>query len=387
MVAVVPLALDMYLPAIPMMAEFFGVEIVRVNATISAFLLGSAIGQLFGGAISDQVGRKPVGLLGLTLFVATSLVIPFSSSIGQVQALRVLQALGSGFGTVVCMPVIRDLYGAREAGRRMAWVIIVMMMAPIFAPVLGALLLPFGWQAIFLTLAAYAALIALLFGVGVPETRPGGWHALSLRSALPQFTQVLTHRVDGKLIGLRYILTSGFNVGVMMTFLTNASFLYIRYFDVSESRFPLLFACNIVAALGFNMLSAFLMKSINPQRTYKLGTILMVIATASLVALSGLVWTPSLAPIVVAIMISIGLTGLVTPNGTAMYMSYFKDVSGSAAALQMSSNFMMGALLGTISGLLFDGTPLPIALTMFGSATLAMLTALSIPAAEISDEA
>ena len=150
MSALAPLSVDTYLPVLGQLAEHFEVDIAAVNLTISAYLFGNAVGQFFGGALSDQLGRKPVGSMALLIFAAATLAIVLAPSIQQMQILRVIQALGGGAVLVVCMAQVRDLYPVNEVPQRMASVMLVMMVAPMPPPSLGLLLSVLGWQVIFI---------------------------------------------------------------------------------------------------------------------------------------------------------------------------------------------------------------------------------------------
>ena len=149
-VALAPLSIDMYMPAMAQMAEAFDVNFSQINLTMSAYLFGNAIGQFFGGALSDQVGRKRVGIFGLAIFFLASLSIAFTNDIHMMQLLRVAQAVGGGFATVICIAQVRDIFPLEEVMKKYADVVMVMMIAPIVAPTLGVLLIQFGWQSIFL---------------------------------------------------------------------------------------------------------------------------------------------------------------------------------------------------------------------------------------------
>ena len=138
LIAIGPLSLDAYLPAMPAMAETFGVQIVALNNTISVYLVGYGISQFLGGTFSDQIGRKRIGLIGLAVFVFASIAISSAQTIQQAQFWRFVQALGGGFSTVICMAIIRDVYPIRELGRRMAMMTLIMLASPVIAPALGA---------------------------------------------------------------------------------------------------------------------------------------------------------------------------------------------------------------------------------------------------------
>src|SRR3970040_4418 len=162
LVALGPLSMDAYLAAIPLMAEDFGVGIVEVNNTLSLFLIGYAIGQFFGGSFSDQIGRKRIGYIGLSVYVTTTFAMAFVATVEQMLVLRFFQAVGGGFSTVICMASVRDIYPLEELGRRFATVTMIVLVAPLVAPALGSLMLPVGWQSIFLLKAAYA--VGLVIG-------------------------------------------------------------------------------------------------------------------------------------------------------------------------------------------------------------------------------
>jgi MFS family permease len=169
LVALGPLSMDAYLPAMPAMAAAFGVSIVSLNNTLSVFLIGYAVGQFFGGSFSDQIGRKRIGYTGLILYILASLGVAFAQDVQQMLVLRFLQAVAGGFSTVICMATVRDVYPIEELGRRFAAITMIVLVAPLVAPVLGAFLLPFGWESIFVVKASYAAILLGLYTLLVPR--------------------------------------------------------------------------------------------------------------------------------------------------------------------------------------------------------------------------
>ncbi len=363
LVAIGPLSLDAYLPAMPAMADAFGVGIVQVNNTISVYLVGYGFGQFFGGAISDQIGRKRIGLSGLAIFAAASVLIGFATSIEQVQWLRFIQAIGGGFATVICMALVRDVYPVDELGKRMAMVTLVMLASPLIAPSLGALLLGYGWPFIFFFKAGYALLLAAIYATWVPETRPGHWRQLSLVTTLRQCSQVVSRRVNGSLVPLTYALSMALAASVFMTFLTNSSFTYMTYFGVSESMFPIYFGASILGMIATNIFSMNRLNSGNAAFLFTLGLRIQLGAVVFLAAVVLLdiatIWLV-VAP-VSAIVASFGLTG---PAGSARYMSHFDKLAGSASSFYTTLMFGLGAVAGGISGYFFDNTLQPMVVTM-----------------------
>lgn len=378
MVAITPLAIDTYLPAMPKMALDFGVSIVEVNYTLSLYLVGFAFGQLLGGPISDQIGRKGVGLSGLLMYLTATLLIIFSTGIEQVQVLRVLQAFGGGLCGVVCMPMVRDSYPPREAVRKFPIVMMVMLVAPLVAPMIGSLMLPLGWQSIFVFLGVYG-LLALFAFSRIPETAPNSGGKIRWGRILPQYVEVIARRIDGKPVPLMYILGNGFVTSLMLVFITNASFIYLEYFEVGESMFPFYFGANVVSMLFFTLLSARLIRRVAPFRLFRVGRAVQLLFFSALAALvlgsdeiPVLVFTPLLA-------LSLGINGLIGPAVSGLYLTQFKRLVGSASSLMGITMFLMGGILGAISGVFHNGTLEPMIYTMIGSIIIGNLILLGIP--------
>lgn len=380
LVAIGPLSIDMYLPAMPAMADEFGVSIVSLNNTLSVFLLGYALGQLFGGSFSDQIGRKRIGYIGMTLYVGAALAITLVHNVEQMLVLRVFQALGGGFTTVIAMASVRDSYSVEELGRRYATVMLVVLVSPLIAPALGAFLLHFGWRAIFLAKASYASLMLLLYIVAVPETRPGAWSRLSVKSIFTQCYSVVTRRIDGKIVPIRYSLAMALATGgVLMTFVTNASFVYMEYFGVTAAQFPILFGISV---LGFMSMNLFSMKRLNSSNTsffFRRGLMVQGVTAVVLMTFT-LFGVVSLWTVVPAIAIMMGVLGLVGPAGSARYLSFFSQLAGSASSVHTTLMFSLGGLLGGLTGLLYNGTLMPIIAVMTGAALLSNTIASTIPA-------
>jgi len=173
--ALAPFAIDAYLPAMAALAEAVGASIHHTELSLSAFLAGFALGQLLFGPLSDRIGRKPVLLGGLVVFLLASLAITTVSSLSELLAWRFVQALGGGATVVNSAAIVRDCFSGREAAKVMSTMAIIMLMAPLVAPVVGSGLLYLGeWWLIFIFLAVYAAFLMWLLGTRLPETRAPG---------------------------------------------------------------------------------------------------------------------------------------------------------------------------------------------------------------------
>jgi len=384
MVAIAPFAIDTYLPALPAMALALDSNIVQLNYTVSTYLIGFGFGQLLGGPVSDQLGRRPIGLTGLLVFTAGTIAIAFATSVEQIQWLRPLQALGGGFVASICMAMVRDSYSPTEAAKRFPLVMLVMLAAPLIAPVIGTLLLPLGWASIFWFLAGYALLILLVFWQ-LHETNTHRTGTLKLNHLVPQYLEVLNRRVDGVRVPLRYVLTQGFVGATLMVFLTNAAFIYLEYFDVGVDSFPIYFGSNVAAMMLFTLITARLVQRTTPYKLFRTGLFLQLAAVIVLATIvfagdpSPLLFTPALALV-------IGSTGLINSTLSGLHLANFQKLAGSAGALMSMATFTFGAALGAFSGLIYNGTLVPIVSVMLGSVITANLIARTTPAPDKWDD-
>jgi DHA1 family bicyclomycin/chloramphenicol resistance-like MFS transporter len=374
-----PLSMDAYLPAVPAMAADFGVTVVSLQNTLSVFLIGYACGQFFGGSFSDQIGRKRIGYAGLGVYIVASLAIAFARSVDEMLVLRFVQAIGGGFSTVICMATVRDAYPIEQLGRRFATVTMIVLVAPLVAPVIGTFLLPFGWAKIFLLKAIYAAFLLGAYAAFVPETRPGHWASVSIGSIFRQCREVVTRRIDGRALPIRYACSMALASSCLMVFVTNASFIYMEHFGVAPAQFPWLFGLSV---LGFMSVNLFSMRRLGPHNAAFYFRCGLSIQLAAVVALAVVVATGSdslwsVVPLIVVIMSMLGLVG---PAGSARYMAFFDELAGSASSVYTTLMFSLGGLLGTLTGVLNDATLSPIVGVMLCAALTANAIGLGLPA-------
>ncbi|WP_346838229.1 multidrug effflux MFS transporter [Microbulbifer sp. SAOS-129_SWC] len=377
LVALTPFSIDSYLPAIPAMATALGTEVARVQHSVSSFLLGFAIGQLLGGPLSDRWGRRTVGTIGLVIYIASSLLILFASHVDQLILLRLCQALGGGFATVICAAIVRDLYSGRDAARIISMISTMMLVAPLIAPVIGsALLAASGWQSIFIFLLCYAAAMLLLVRALLPETVSRFSRARRQRG--PKRDLVRNYKqVLGNRRALGFLLAQACVSGSMFIYITTAPFVFMRYFGVPATRFPLFFGACVLGLICMVQLNIRLLKRFEPRHILLAGITLQLIGCGLLV-LGTLPEGKHLAlwmgPLVM-VMACIGITG---PNAAACYLEFFPRVSGSANALYGATLFITGGVLGGLVNTLHTGTLTPIAAAMFTCALVALSSALFI---------
>ncbi|SDK41489.1 multidrug effflux MFS transporter [Microbulbifer yueqingensis] len=377
LVALTPFSLDTYLPAIPAMATALGSEVARVQHSVSSFLLGFAMGQLAGGPLSDRWGRRTVGTIGLAIYLASTLLILFVTDTAQLIALRLLQAFGGGFATVICAAIVRDLYSGRAAARVISTISTMMLVAPLVAPVIGSVLLAAGgWQSIFVFLLGYGAAMLMLVRRLLPETVSRFTRARrSLeprRRLLANYLQVLGNRR-----ALGFLGAQAFVSGSMFIYITTAPFVFMEYFGVPAGRFPLLFGSSVVGLICMVQVNIRLLNFFEPRRILLAGISLQLLA-CGLLLLGTLTGGRELSVWLVPLVLAMSSIGITAPNAAACYLEFFPRISGSANAFYGASLFVGGGVLGGIVNGMHTGTLVPIAGTMFGCAVAALLMALLV---------
>ncbi|MBB3191932.1 Bcr/CflA family multidrug efflux MFS transporter [Halomonas cerina] len=366
--ALAPLAIDAYLPAMPALAEAVGASIHRTELSISVFLVGFALGQLVCGPLSDRLGRKPVLMSGLAMFLVSSLWILQSSGLEELLVWRFLQALGGGASVVNSSAIVRDCFSGREAAKVMSTMGMILMLAPLVAPTIGSVLLYLaGWRLIFVFLAVYAAFLLWLMGRRLPETRDPRLPAASGRQVLANYASVFRHRE-----AMGYICAVAMSFSGLFAFVTASPFLYLEHFAVSPALYPLLFGLNVVVIASSSRLNIHLLRRRTPLQNLRFGLVVQLMAAAGLVLVT-LLDLASLITVVPLIMLFTGVIGLITPNAIASVLERFSHMSATAAALLGAIKFSCGALAGLLVSVFEIPSVWPMALTMLGVACIGNL--------------
>lgn len=351
-----PLAIDMYLPAIPTIAQDLGAGVEGVQLTVSLFLGGFALGQLVYGPLADSLGRRPVILFGLALFSLSSLGCLLVTDLNQLLGLRFLQASGGAAGAVVVNALLRDLFSGEDLVRAMSLVILTMTLAPLVAPLLGSLLLGLGWHAIFALLALLGALLFIMLYHLVPETLPPeGRRPLRPAVVLGGFADVLRHRLAmGQL--LPGILASA----GMFAFISGSPYVYIGFFGLSPLEYGLLFALNVGLMMLLTFLNTRLIRRWGQERMLRIGLFGVALASVLLLVV-GLTGMGGLMGLVIPVVLYVGQLGFIGANSMSLAMNHFGRSAGTASALAGTLRFGCGALAGWGVNLLPASSPLPMA--------------------------
>lgn len=358
--AFAPFSIDMYLPGLPAIAREFGVETAAAQQTLAVFFLGLSVGQVVYGPIADRLGRRRPLLFGCALYALACIGCALAPSLPSLVAMRLLQALGGCAGVVIARSVVRDLFDQHESARMYSFLMLVLGVAPITAPLIGGqLLLFFGWRAIFVTLCGFGLLCLALVFFGLPETLPVERRITSgLGAALRTYGGLL---IDGRFMG--YALAGGLASAAMFAYISGSPFVFIELNGVPPERFGLLFGTNAVGLIGASQINRWLLGR------YQSGQILTV--ALAFTAISGLLLLGITAAgiggfvgLLFVLFCCIASTGFVGPNATAAAMAPYGGRAGSAAALLGAVQFACGAAAGALVGLLHNGTALPMVATI-----------------------
>lgn len=367
LIAVGPLAIDTYLPALPAMADSYGVRVTDVERSVSLYVMGTALGQLLGGPLSDHLGRKPVAWGGLLLFALASLLISLSTALWQLDLLRVIQALGGGATVVVAAASVRDWFDGQEAARVLSNIGLIMLIAPLVAPAVGAMLVLLqGWQAIFIGLAGYALLMMVWVAKVMPTHIPVAVDR-RLRDVAKGWGRVLSHRA-----AMAIILANGLSFSTLFAFITDSAFVYLRFYAVGETAFPLLFGANVATMILFNRVNLLLLRRIPAIRLMTAALIIQVLAAWLLLLAVLILGKPPLWLLVPLIMLAGGAVAMVIPNAIACFSHYFPHDSGAATGINGSLQFFLAGMTGILMTSLHNHSLLPLGLAMALAATLAL---------------
>ena len=373
--AIGPLAIDMYLPALPGIARELGVPIAAVQASLASYFVGISLGQALYGPLSDRLGRKPALYIGLAIFTGASLGCAFTTNVTQLVVFRFLQALGGCAPLVVPRAVVRDYFDGRESVRMLSMLILVMGLGPILAPFVGGqLLIRFGWRSVFFVLAGYGLTLLVLAGTLLPESlRPEQRRRESVQAIAATYLRILRDREY-----LGWVLSGGLVFSGLLAYISGSSFVFIELFHVPPERFGLYFGTNAIGLMIASQVNRYLASRVAPEVIVRTALPIAVVAGLTLLvdAYTGF---GGFAGILVPLFCFIACHGFTAPNTTALAMSPYGAVAGSASALMGTLQFVLGAAAGSLVSAFGNGTPLPFAAVIAGCAVAAFLAHRTLP--------
>jgi MFS transporter, DHA1 family, multidrug resistance protein len=348
------IATDMYLPALPAMAQALQAAPGQMEFTISGYLIGFGLGQLVWGPVGDRFGRKGPVSVGLVLFVLATVGCALSGSVGQLLGWRLLQAFGAAAGPVLSRAMVRDLFARDRAAQMLSTLMTIMALAPLVAPLLGGQVVTlWSWQGIFWIIAG-SGVLGLIALQTIPETLPATRRELSpLRDAFAIYAGLLRH---ARLIG--YALAGGFYYGGIFAYIAGTPSAYIAYYHVDPRAYGLLFGLAIVGIMAANMANTRLVRRFGTDRMLRFATTVLAIAGLLTIAAAWTGWG-GLPGLVAALLLYTTMSGFIVANSVAGALAAFPRQAGAASALVGAVHYVMGMLSAGMVGWFADGTPRP----------------------------
>jgi DHA1 family bicyclomycin/chloramphenicol resistance-like MFS transporter len=364
--ALAPFSLQIFLPALPAIQTGFGVSTGTAQLALSLSILANAVANLAYGPLSDRFGRRPVLLVGLVAFVVGSLVCALAPTIHLLVVGRIVQSVGGAAGMVLARAIVRDLYDRERSASIIAYLTMAMVVAPMLAPTVGAVLIDVAsWRAIFFMSAGIGVVLGWQIALRLDETRP--------RQAT---------RIGGALAGAGALLRSGafwsyalqstFGISVFFAFISGAPYFMMNVLGRSATEYGLWFILVSIAFMVGNLVAGRISGRIGLDRMVLAGSLLAVAGSwLAFVLLLGATWAP-LA--LFAPMMAVGLgNGFSVPNAQAGSVSVEPLLAGTASGIAGFSQMFIAALVSQAVGMLQDGTPYPMAAFMAACAALSFL--------------
>ena len=363
-----PLSIDMYLPALPVISAQFGVPAGSAQMTLSTYILGFALGQLLYGPMADSLGRKPVILGGTLVFAGAAVACALAQTIDHLIFMRFLHGLAAAAASVVINALMRDIYPKEEFSRMMSFVMLVTTIAPLMAPMAGgAVLVWFSWHAIFWILALAALLASAMIFFFIDETLPPEHRQkFHIRTTIGNFASLFRHKRV-----LSYMLASGFSFAGMFSFLSAGPFVYIELNHVSPQHFGYYFALNIVFLFVLTIINSRFVRRVGALNMFRAGLWIQFVIAVWLVVSAFLgvgFWA-----LVIGVAAFVGCVSMISSNAMAVILDEFPHMAGTASSLAGTFRFGIGAIVGALLSMATFTTAWPMLWAMAFCATSSVL--------------
>ena len=359
--SVAPMGVDTYIPSIPDIAKSFEVSIEKIELSLSIFLIGFSLGQVAGGPISDNYGRKKSSILGLIGYAFFSFIIIFSTHIYELWAYRFLEAFFGGIVVVNATATVRDRFHGKEAAKVFSLIGTIRSVAPLIAPAIGAFIIHFfPWQAIFIFLTLYAFVMIIWISFALDES-----FTKTKQSIIKSFLIVLSHKQAIKVMLTLALCFSGFFI-----LIAKSSFIYIEHFKVSTDYFPFFF--------GFNFFILIILTRLNVSLLKKYEEVTLVNFAILVQIVSGTIFTLfhdnlTLFTTLILIATYMSMMAFVFGNCITLALEYFSKNAGVASSVLGVLQFGLGAIISSIALSFHSNSFLPIGLSITLISSLALL--------------
>lgn len=375
LIALGPLTIDMYLPALPAIVDDLNSSSAAVQLTLTGTLIGLALGQLVIGPLSDIVGRRLPLIAGTAVHVVASLLCVVAPNVAVLGLFRGLQGLGAAAAAVVAMAVVRDLFTGRAAATVLSRLMLVMGVAPVLAPSLGgAVLLAGSWRWVFGVLAVLGVALLVLAVFSLRESLPP--ERRRTRGVMPVVRTYGGLLRDGQFVVL--VLVAALAMSALFAYVAGSSFVLQEQFELDEQQFAVVFALGAIALIGASQLNVVLLAHFTPVR--------IVISALSAGVLAAAVMTVlavgdigGIFGFLIPLWFVLGAVGFVMPNAPALALSRHGEAAGTAAALLGAAQFGSGAVVAPVVGVLGNDA-VAVSVTMVGVSAIALLALIAVTA-------
>ncbi len=359
---------DMYLPSLPTVAADFGSPEAAAQFTISGMLIGGAVGQLVIGPLSDRYGRRKPVMFGVLAHVLVSILCAFAPNIGTLIGLRMLQGFFNAAASVVAIAVIRDRFVGSDAARLLSQLMLVIGVAPLFAPTIGGAVIKFAeWRWIFGLLALIGLSLVLVVWRFLPETLPAERRRIAgPRGIAAGYRELLT---DGKFMAVAVI--PGLGMAVIMSYVVGSTFVFQEEYGLNEQQFALVFAINGIALVGSAQINAALVRKVAPLRLLRAGLVLQLIFATGLLAVV-ITGFGGLIAVMVGLWLVLGMQGMIPANASVLALGNYGHMAGTAAALMGAMQAGVAGIVSPLVGFLGSGGVAMVSV-MMGAMVLAIL--------------
>jgi DHA1 family bicyclomycin/chloramphenicol resistance-like MFS transporter len=367
-----PLSLDMYLPALPRIAEELATSEARVQLSITSYLVGLFLGVLLFGPLSDKYGRRKLILGGIVVYILSCLGCAMADSVDSLVGWRFVQALGGGAASILGRAIVRDIFPLKQAASALSSMHLITMVAALAAPMLGSFVLLAGsWRWLFFLLIAFASLWLWLIAWKIPETHYGESRNSSVLKVYRAYGSIASQPR-----ALGYILCMSLCFAGMFAYITASPFVFMDYFGLSPTYYALIFGGNIAGIMALATLNVRMVGRVGPQKMLYGAAVLLAVSSVVLL-LAGTLTSGGLWLLIIGLFGYISCTGLMGANCTASLMTQFPDNAGAAAGLAVAVQFGLGAVMSLLVSALYAGTPFAMTLIV-GLCGLGSIAALSL---------
>lgn len=354
-----PLGVDMYLPAFLDIARDLNVNSEQVQYTLTLFTFGMAVGQLFWGPVGDSYGRRPIILLGVSIASLVAFMLTDVDSIGSFNLLRFIQGFFGAAPVVLVGALLRDLFDKDKLSKMMSMVTLVLMIAPLLAPIIGGYLVKYlNWHSIFYVISAMGFLSVLLVVLVIPEThKKENRIPLRLNIIARNFLSLWKQK---EVLG--YMFSSALGFGGMFAFLTAGSIVYIGLYGVAVDQFGYFFMLNIGVMVAGSFINGRIVHRVGAERMLQIG--LMIQCSAGLFLILTALFDWGFWFIAIGVAVFVGQNSLVSSNAMASILEKFPTMAGTANSMAGSVRFVVGASIGSLVALMKMDSAAPMLLTM-----------------------